>query len=155
MHEYYGLVECRHNPGPPEPYLVQLSKYIAEAMQRMGRDFNAPPKLGDMLRAAGFVDVEVATQGMQTEFTMRQFVICSCLNISAECSIEWPVGTWAKGRKNKRIGAAQRQNMKEAARNSVGIFTRVLGWRLEEFQVFSARVAQEVNSGALHEQTTV
>lgn len=65
------------------------------------------------------------------------------------------MGTWPKGRKNKTIGAAQTKNMKEAARNSVGIFTRVLGWQLEEFQVFSARVAQEVDSGEMQAQTTV
>lgn len=74
LHEYHGLVVCRNKPDPPEPYLVQLSKYISEAMHKMGRDFNAPPMLGDMLRAAGFVDVEVATQGMPAD-------VRSCLNI--------------------------------------------------------------------------
>jgi hypothetical protein len=62
----------------------------------------------------------------------------------------WPFGTWAKGEKNKKIGRWWAEDIKEACRNSNAMFTRVLGWKQEEFDVLVAKVVNEVDAQKKH-----
>ncbi|CAJ2513253.1 Uu.00g013720.m01.CDS01 [Anthostomella pinea] len=62
----------------------------------------------------------------------------------------WPVEPWARGAKNKRIGRLWAEDMKHVTRNTAAMFTRVLGWSAEEFEVFAARIAEEIDAGEKH-----
>ena len=110
--------------------MVQWTDHIIEGLNRIVRDFMVAEKFEPMLEAAGFEDVHIACQ-------------------------EWPIGTWAKGRKNKEIGLLTAENLKDGAKNSMSIFTSVLGWQLEEFEVLNAKIAEEIQEGKWHLYTKV
>jgi hypothetical protein len=90
-----------------------------------GHDFEAAQKLHSLLPDAGFTNVTIQWQN-------------------------WPVGQWAKGTKNKRIGRWWAEDMKEVCRNAGAMFTRVLGWSQDEFDVLAANVRREIDSGEKH-----
>ena len=69
----------------------------------MNRDLAASDNFAEMLQSAGFTDITVIHQ-------------------------DWPVGAWAKGRKNKDLGRMLAENFREGSANSIKMFTGVLGW---------------------------
>lgn len=61
------------------------------------------------------------------------------------------MGPWAKGSKHKEIGRFQREHMIACVEPfTMAIFTRVLGWSLEETQVIMANVRKEMRDPKNH-----
>lgn len=129
-----GYIECQEylvpfnckNPGSDfQPGFVQWSEYLREGVAKMGYDLAATANFESMLKEAGFEDVTVKYQ-------------------------DWPVGTWAKGENNKRLGTMTAENFKDGIRNSVKMFNGLLKWSEEEFQVFAAKAANEIDSAEKH-----
>ena len=96
-----------------------------EAGQKVSLDFSAATKLKDMLPHAGFTNINIKWQ-------------------------HWPVGPWAKGAKQKQIGAWCLEDMQDVVRNTGALFTRVLGWKKEEFDVYAAKTTEEMRSRRRH-----
>jgi hypothetical protein len=96
-----------------------------DAAKRGGFDLEAPRSWAEDLRAAGFVDIH-----------MRWY--------------NWPIGPWAKQAKNKTIGRYALANFHDAVATTVALFTRILGWSLEEHQVLVAEVRNEQNEQKVH-----
>ena len=66
----------------------------------------------EMMKAQGFVDIK-------------------------RVEVQWPVGSWPKGSKNKAMGRLVLENvMKEVPGIATALFTRQLGWRKEEGDAF-------------------
>ncbi|PVH87726.1 S-adenosyl-L-methionine-dependent methyltransferase [Cadophora sp. DSE1049] len=62
-----------------------------------------------------------------------------------------PCGRWPKDQKLKAVGTWQKYCFEEGlAAYSLAIFTRLLGWSLEEVQVFLAEVRSELGNRAYH-----
>lgn len=58
-----------------------------------------------------------------------------------ETTLKVPMGSWAKGKKNKEMGIYNRENTLECVSAfTLSLFTRVLGWSVEECQVLMAKV---------------
>lgn len=91
----------------------------------MGYTLNAAEGFEQQLREAGFQDVRMKYR-------------------------DWPVGMWAKGEKNKKLGRLTAENFKDGIRNSIRMFTGMLGWTEEAFQVFAANATAEIDSGRFH-----
>jgi hypothetical protein len=90
-----------------------------EAAAQTGLDATAPSHFGPKLRAAGFVDVQ-------------------------RKNFKWPLGKWAKGKKNKLLGYYAEEDFNDFLPGSVlGLFTRVLKWTREEVELFLAEVRRE------------
>lgn len=106
LHEIDVPAGCTQASASPTPFFVQWSQYLIEAGKRVGLEFSVAKGLQDRLQAAGFENIRIEWQ-------------------------HWPVGTWAKGSKNKQIGRWWAEDMKEVSRNSAALFTRVLGWKPE------------------------
>ena len=104
---------------------MQWSQNLVDAGKKVDFDFSAAKKFGKYLKEAGFEDITIKWQN-------------------------WPVGPWAKGAKNKQIGRWWAEDMKDVTRNSSAMFTRVAGWTQTEFDVFVAKIAQEIDEGKRH-----
>lgn len=125
LHEIHVPAGCTEASADPKPYFVEWSEGLRDGGLKTGLDFSAPKKLEGLLHEAGYINVTVQWQ-------------------------HWPVGTWAKGAKNKHIGRLWAEDMKHVSRNTAAMFTRVLGWSAEEFEVFAAKIANEINEGKKH-----
>lgn len=64
---------------------------------------------------------------------------------------KWPVGEWAKGSRNKKLGRWTFQNMMEGLQGgSLALFTRVLGWSRERVELFLVEVRREAYAQMSH-----
>jgi len=62
----------------------------------------------------------------------------------------WPIGPWAKGKKNKEIGYWFAEDVQDGVRNAEALFTRMLGWSSQEFAVAAANVNNEIKGRKKH-----
>lgn len=125
MHEVHCPAGCTEATSNPKPAFVRWSEHVIEAGIKAGLDFETPRKLRGWLSEAGYEDVAVKW-------------------------MHWPLGTWAKGAKNKQIGRWWAEDMKDGTKNSSALFTRVLGWKQEDFDEFAAEIGKEINEGKKH-----
>lgn len=108
-----------------DPKLDAESKFIyshrtaSEAAKMIGLDLSAPLKWHDQLQEAGFVDIHIKWHN-------------------------WPIGPWSKGEKNKVLGIWAQANFLEAFHTSIKLFTTVLGWQPEEYEVLVAQIRNEM-----------
>lgn len=64
--------------------------------------------------------------------------------------MHWPVGTWAKGARNKEIGRWWAEDMRDVTKSTSAMFTRVLGWSQEEFDEYHLKIAEEIDRQEKH-----
>ncbi|KAH8655183.1 S-adenosyl-L-methionine-dependent methyltransferase [Xylariales sp. PMI_506] len=77
--ELHGWMQCDDGTMPADDAAYGLYSLVSQAFTKMGYDTNSPPKLGDMLRAAGFVNVQCIVKKI-------------------------PIGTWARDRRLRLVG---------------------------------------------------
>ncbi|KAE9378826.1 methyltransferase, partial [Stipitochalara longipes BDJ] len=90
------------------PYLMKWLKSINEASEAFGKKLNVAPHFQENMIEAGFVEVEDVVHKV-------------------------PIGAWSQDPKAKEIGYLQRLHMLDAVEPySLALYTRSLGWSLEE-----------------------
>ena len=95
-------------------------------MARIGRDLAGSQKWASYMHEIGFEDI-----------TERRFYV--------------PTNTWARGEKNKLLGALCTQNLSEGvASMSTAAFTRILGWSREKLEVFLVGVRNDLMNKNIH-----
>lgn len=109
----------------PEPYFVRWSEHMREGGALAGFDLSVPKNFSSLLADAGFVNVQIQWQN-------------------------WPIGTWAKGAKNKHIGYWWGEDLKTVSRSAGAMFTRVLGWKQEDFDELAAQAVREIEEQRRH-----
>lgn len=110
----------------PDSPAIQWSTYMIEGATKLGIDLSALDKFPRWLSEVGFEDVRV-----------EQYA--------------WPIGQWPKDRHEKEKGLWMLQNIQEGVQGfSMGIFTRGLGWRSEEVEVFLSSVRRAFNDRKSH-----
>jgi hypothetical protein len=125
LHEIHTPCGCTEGTANPKPYFCDWAENLLAAGYQIGLDFSAPKKLRGYLHDAGFSNVNVKWQN-------------------------WPIGQWAKGARNKEIGKWWAEDMKDVVRTTGAMFTRVLGWKPEEVEVYAANIANEIDGGKKH-----
>ncbi|KAG4423086.1 hypothetical protein IFR04_003723 [Cadophora malorum] len=106
--------------------LEEWNNLMVESMSRIGRNLKDSQNWGQYMKDVGFVDV-------------------------TETRLYVPVNPWAKGKKNKLLGAISYQNMSEGiASLSTAAFTRILGWDQPRLEVFLAKVREDLGSKDVH-----
>lgn len=125
LHEIHVPAGCTEASADPKPYFVEWSELLRDGGLKTDLDFSAPKRLPGLLHETGYTNITVQWQ-------------------------HWPVGPWAKGAKNKHIGRLWAEDMKHVSRNTAAILTRVLLWSAEEFEVFAAKIANEIDDGKKH-----
>ena len=117
--------------------LVKLSSLLVHLLTRsfslstlgirkVGREPLAALHLKKFMADAGFVNI-----------TEKRFAV--------------PVNPWARGRENKIIGAMEQENLLEVADGiTKAIFTKALGWSVEEVEVLLADVRKNLKDQSIH-----
>jgi hypothetical protein len=97
-----------------------------DAATKMGFPLDKIADVPEMMSDAGFVDI-VATP------------------------FKWPINTWPKDRKYKEIGKWVSENFNWGAESmSLALFTRGLGWSVDEVRVFAAALRADLRNPKLH-----
>lgn len=124
---YIELQDVCFPPRSTEGHTPEQSKFLKwgalmmEATSKAGLDFAASDRWREWLQAAGFVDI-----------TFKHAA--------------WPVGSWAKGRKQKILGEMAFANaLSGIDAGGLALFTRVLGMDPVETRTFLDDVVKELH----------
>ncbi|KAF2137943.1 uncharacterized protein K452DRAFT_235208 [Aplosporella prunicola CBS 121167] len=110
----------------PDNHMKRLAELLNEGCDAIGRTCSPGPKLEHWMRDAGFVDIGVKV-----------------------CKL--PMGHWAKDPDYKAIGFFNLMQTTDGLEAFVlGIFTRVLGWKPFEVQVFLAKARADLKRKDVH-----
>ena len=64
---------------------------------------------------------------------------------------EWPLGTWAEGKRNKIIGLWYREDMLSGLQGfTVAVLTRAYGMTMEEIELLLVGVREDIKSNRIH-----
>ena len=111
---------------PANHPVVEFWTAVTAGLTALGVNLHATLDLGDMLRAAGFVNV-----------TTRIFQI--------------PIGVWPKSKVLKMVGLYWRTILLDGVQPiALGPLTRGLGWSKEEVEVWLVKVRQGYLEGRVH-----
>ena len=126
MQEFYSYVYDYNGSKDNAVNLKDWEVQINEASRRFGRDLRKANVLKQYMEDAGFADVQ-------------------------EQIYKVPIGMWAKGSKFKELGKyALAQFLGSVEPFSLALFTRVLGYTVEETQVMVAKVKSDLVDPQLH-----
>jgi hypothetical protein len=96
------------------------SMNMAQAILNDGIDPDPAPKFCSIMEDIGFVNVK-------------------------EQPLQWPVGAWPKGDREKLIGRIMVDNCLQVCRpGAMGLFTKRLGWSIDQVQEFLPSVERDI-----------
>jgi hypothetical protein len=99
---------------------------VQKATAALGKDWTRASEYKNYLIEAGFEDV-------------------------VEKKFEWPVGTWARGKRMKMLGLWCREDLLSALEGiSLAVLTRGLGMTKEEVDVLLVGVRDDIKSNRVH-----
>ncbi|KAK0620147.1 S-adenosyl-L-methionine-dependent methyltransferase [Immersiella caudata] len=119
------LVCCDDETMTLDYPIAQLFDRITEAWGTFGADLRVGPKLEDMLRTAGFVNVET-----------RAYKI--------------PIGSWPHDTKGRELGLSFRVVIQMALSALCGAIATVEGWSEEDRNVLTARCDEALEDNSVH-----
>ncbi|KAF9893354.1 hypothetical protein FE257_011786 [Aspergillus nanangensis] len=106
--------------------IYEWKDHLIEGSKKFGKIMGMAPKYKQMMEDTGFKNVQ-------------------------QTILKVPFSPWAKDPKMKELGRYQQANMLEALdAYSLALFTRVLGWRLEDVQMLLVRVRKDLLDRSLH-----
>ncbi|RDW63627.1 hypothetical protein BP6252_11172 [Coleophoma cylindrospora] len=99
---------------------------VMKGAKIFGKDWSSVSKYTQYLEEAGFVDI-------------------------VEHKFYWPIGTWAKGAKNKKLGLWCKENFFSGLQGfSMAVMTKALGMSAADVDMLLAEVRAEVESKKVH-----
>jgi len=111
---------------PPSCPLAQWWSLVCKAFDTTGRPMTAAPSHRERMLKAGYVGVQ-------------------------ETMYKWPINTWPKDERTKKIGMYSRENTLEALEAlALAPLTRFLGWSTEEVQVLVAGARKDIRDTGIH-----
>jgi len=114
------------NSFPPNSALFRWGELIAESAQNLGRPVDSMYKYQQQLTEAGFTNV-------------------------VETKYKWPGNRWAKDANLKELGMYTHSMLGDSLTGlSQALFTRGLGWSMEELEVFLVDVRKEMKDTKIH-----
>ncbi|CAK7217211.1 hypothetical protein SEUCBS140593_003132 [Sporothrix eucalyptigena] len=106
--------------------IKEWNDHMSTGVRRIGRDPHAALRLHDWMEEAGFVNI-----------VEKRFAL--------------PINPWPRGRANKLLGAMEMTNLLEVAHGiTSAVFTKALGWSVEEVEVFLTKVRKELRDRSIH-----
>ncbi|KAI5779309.1 S-adenosyl-L-methionine-dependent methyltransferase [Geopyxis carbonaria] len=124
--DYGGELSCDDGSTPADSSLRLWFDVVAEASEKSGRPLRIAPSVAALMAAAGFVDV-----------TQRTY--------------QWPIGAWPADPKMKEVGRWTLPGALDSLSGfSMGLLTRVLGWKKEEVDILVAKSRSELLSNTMH-----
>ena len=114
------------NSFPPDSALARWGELISQATASFGRPADSMYKYREQLAEAGFVNI-------------------------VEAKYKWPGNRWPKDPKLKELGMYNNSMLGDSLTGiSQALFTRVLGWSMEELEVFLVDVRKEMKDTKIH-----
>ncbi|KXT03448.1 hypothetical protein AC578_1636 [Pseudocercospora eumusae] len=114
------------NSIPAGNKVLELYKHIIQGCEQVGRTACPGPNLKRWMEEAGFRNV-------------------------TEHILKLPLGPWPRDMTLRRIGAANLTQMLDGLDAfSVALFTKVLGWKVEEVQLFLREVREDAKRKSVH-----
>jgi hypothetical protein len=99
---------------------------MTAATKVLGKDWSRAGKYKDYFKEAGLVDI-------------------------VEQKFQWPVGTWARGKKEKTLGMWYREDLLSGLHGfTVAVLTRGLGMSLAEVEVLLVGVRGDIKNNKIH-----
>jgi hypothetical protein len=106
--------------------LERWANLVLQATFKLGKDWTRVKYYKEYLEQAGFVDVQ-------------------------ERKYEWPLGTWAKGKRNKALGLWYREDVLSGLQGfTIALLTKALGMSMEEIEVLLVGVREDIKSNNIH-----
>ncbi|PQE04753.1 hypothetical protein CJF30_00004545 [Rutstroemia sp. NJR-2017a BBW] len=106
--------------------LFKWSQLLLEGSVKAGRDLNSCLKYKEQLTKRGFVNV-------------------------TETIYKWPCNKWPKDAKAKELGMWNLENLANGLSGlSIATFTRLLGWTVDELEVFLVDVRKDLKDTKIH-----
>ncbi|PQE05792.1 hypothetical protein CJF31_00004540 [Rutstroemia sp. NJR-2017a BVV2] len=106
--------------------LLKWSQLLLEGSVKAGRDLNSCLKYKEQLTKRGFVNV-------------------------TETVYKWPCNKWPKDAKAKELGMWNLENLSNGLSGlSIATFTRLLGWTVDELEVFLVDVRKDLKDTKIH-----
>ncbi|KAL3420426.1 methyltransferase domain-containing protein [Phlyctema vagabunda] len=119
-------IRCDDDSFPKSTALHQWSDLLQESASKMGIDLGACHHAKEDLLRHGFVDV-------------------------VKIPYRWPMNRWPKQRKYKELGMWTQENFSMGLEAmSLALFTRNLGWTMEEVKIFCAHVRNDMMNTNIH-----
>jgi ubiquinone/menaquinone biosynthesis C-methylase UbiE len=117
---------CDDGSAAPDSPLLKWSRYMQEAARSIGIDTGARYKFREWLEGQGYGNV-------RTE------------------EYKWAIGGWPRDKKEKEIGRWMQENLLQGlSGGSLALFTRQLGWTLEEVEAFLVDVRKQIMDPKSH-----
>jgi len=121
MHDFCLPSKVFGDTPSPDSRFMQYSDHITTALGSIGKNMAAPKLWKAQLEAAGFVDVHAKW-------------------------FHWPVGTWAKGKKNKLLGKMLWQDFFHGIDTVAPLLSKILGWDEERVGTFLEETREEMKA---------
>lgn len=126
LQEIHHRPQCHDGSMPPDHPVAQYWDLVTSGLAALGVDFNAALSLADMMRNAGFINVET-----------RIFHV--------------PIGIWPKNKVLKMVGLYWRTILVDGLSPiALGPYTRGLRWTKEQVDVWLVHVRQAYMEGWVH-----
>jgi hypothetical protein len=123
--DYYAPFQCIDSSFTGTS-LEKWNHLLLEGLEKMGRNGRSAAKFRKQMEEAGFVDV-----------VERKFAL--------------PGNPWAKGEKEKMLGLMQMTNILDGIHGmTVAMFTKILGWSVEQVEVFLVDVRKDLQNKDIH-----
>ncbi|KAI9800693.1 MAG: hypothetical protein M1825_004015 [Sarcosagium campestre] len=126
LHDMNFPVLCDDGSMTKENSVSKWSDGMVSGMERMGNPITIGYKYKEWMKEVGFTDI-------------------------TEVVYKWPINAWPKAKKEKLLGTWERVNFLEGmSAFSTAIYTRLLGWSVEELEVLFAGVRSDINNKKVH-----
>ena len=119
-------LRCADGSLPADSTLQKWSDIMMEASEKAGFLLNTCGRAADFMKEAGFVDI-------------------------VRVPYKWPIGRWPKNEKMKELGSLARENFIGGVETmSLALFTRFLGWTLDDVKNFTEKVRHDMCQPSYH-----
>jgi hypothetical protein len=118
-------LRCQDPEAGSSSKFLLFNKLFLDIGTRMGWDLMAPLLWREYLEDAGFTDIHIQWY-------------------------RWPIGPWAKNKKNKILGQLAFINFFELLSSIEPLYPKYLDWTPEETQIFIAEIRKEMREQKVH-----
>ncbi|PHH60645.1 hypothetical protein CDD81_1396 [Ophiocordyceps australis] len=124
--DVYLQLQSDDDTIPPDCAAAKWGDHMIEAAAMLNRPLDSMTHYKEQLLDAGFINV-------------------------TQCLYKWPTNSWPRDPKYKEIGMWTYENLGNGASGlSMALFTRALGWKQEEVEVFLINVRKQMKDRSIH-----
>ncbi|RDW74164.1 hypothetical protein BP5796_07606 [Coleophoma crateriformis] len=130
LQDLYFKVECDDGSMPEDYVLAKWLDNMEHGLKNFGVDLLGPRKHPAYVEEAGFVNVQ-------------------------QKILKVPIGIWPKNKTLKTVGLYNRTMIIDGLQgNSMKVFTKGLGWSVQEVEIFNMEVRKAVMDSSIHSHLT-